>query len=312
MKQYDVIIVGAGPAGLTAGLYCARAKLKTLILDKMSPGGQLLLTDAIEDYPGFDRISGMELTEKMENQARKFGAQIQLEEVQEVRIENGKKIVKTDAEVYETPVVIITSGSSPNKLEVPGERELVGKGVSYCALCDGAFFEGEDIAVVGGGDSALKEGIFLTKFARKLYLIHRRDQFRAQKNYQDKVRGHPKIELILDTVVERIEGDKTVQRLITRNVKTSQRRELPVTGVFIFIGSTPNTQFLSNHLERDPNGYLVTNAHMQTSEEAVYAAGDIRSQLTRQISNAVGDATVAAVAAEHYLESVASKDRRAP
>jgi len=302
MEHWDVVIIGAGPAGLCAGLYCGRAKLKTLVLDKLAPGGALLVTDLVEDYPGFDRISGAELAERMEAQARKFGAEFRLAEVKHVALNGSKKIITTDEGTLTSDVVIVTSGSTPHRLGVPGETRFLGKGVSTCALCDGAFFQNEVIAVVGGGDSALKEAVFLTKYASKIYLIHRRDQFRAQKNWQDKVVAHPKIELVLDSIVDEIVGETTVTGVAVRDVRGGEVRQLAVTGVFVFVGSQPNTFFAREHLEHDASGYLVTNADMETAVPGIYVAGDVRSQLTRQISNAVGDATVASVAAEHYLE----------
>jgi len=302
MEHWDVVIIGAGPAGLCAGVYCGRAKLKTLVLDKLAPGGALLVTDLVEDYPGFDRISGAELAERMEAQARKFGAEFRLAEVKHIALNGGKKIITTDEGTLTSDVVIITSGSTPHRLGVPGETGFLGKGVSTCALCDGAFFQNEVIAVVGGGDSALKEAVFLTKYASKIYLIHRRDHFRAQKTWQDKVVAHPKVELVLDSVVDEILGETTVTGVAVRNVRSGDVRQLAVTGVFVFVGSQPNTFFAREHLEHDASGYLVTNADMETAVPGIYVAGDVRSQLTRQISNAVGDATVASVAAEHYLE----------
>jgi thioredoxin reductase (NADPH) len=302
MEHWDVVIIGAGPAGLCAGVYCGRAKLKTLVLDKLAPGGALLVTDLVEDYPGFDRISGAELAERMEAQARKFGAEFRLAEVKHIALNGSKKIITTDEGTLTSDVVIVTSGSTPHRLGVPGETRFLGKGVSTCALCDGAFFQNEVIAVVGGGDSALKEAVFLTKYASKIYLIHRRDQFRAQKNWQDKVVAHPKIELVLDSIVDEILGETTVTGVAVRNVRSGEVRQLTVTGVFVFVGSQPNTFFAREHLEHDASGYLVTNADMETAIPGIYVAGDVRSQLTRQISNAVGDATVASVAAEHYLE----------
>jgi len=276
--------------------------LRTLVLDKLAPGGALLITDLVEDYPGFDRISGCDLAERMEAQARKFGAEFRTAEVKEISLNGTKKIVTTDEGTLTTDVVIITSGSTANRLGIPGESKFFGKGISTCALCDGAFFQNEVIAVVGGGDSALKEAIFLTKFASRIYLVHRREQFRAQKNWQDKVESHPKIELVLDSVVEEVLGEATVSAIRIQNLKTEERRTLDVTGMFVFIGSQPNTYFAKEHLQHDVNGYLVTDAEMATAIPGIYVAGDVRSQLTRQISNAVGDATVASVAAEHYLE----------
>ncbi|MBI4457147.1 MAG: thioredoxin-disulfide reductase [Acidobacteria bacterium] len=300
--EYDVIIIGAGPAGLTAALYTARSKLSTLVLEKLAPGGQLLNTEKIEDYPGFDTITGLALTEKFERQAQAFGAQIKIEEVTDLF--PTQKLVRTHDAEYQAKAIIIASGGYPRKLNIPGEKEFAGRGVSYCALCDGAFFRDQIIAVVGGGDSAVEESIFLTKYVRKLYLVHRRNEFRAQKILIERAMKNEKIAFVLDSVMEEIGGTKEVEWATIRSVKTNDRHKLDLQGVFIFVGYIPNHEYIREHLAHDPEGYLLTDTNMQTSVPGVFAAGDIRQQLTRQITTAAGDATTAAVAAEKYIEKL--------
>jgi thioredoxin reductase (NADPH) len=306
--DYDVIIVGAGPAGLCAALYTARAKLTTLVIDKLIPGGQILNTELIEDYPGFESILGPDLAAKMEAQAKHFGAEIIMDEVEGVRSEgpHGRvKVVKTAEREYRTKAVIVTAGGSPIKLGVPGEAELNARGVSYCAVCDGPFFGGKVLAVIGGGDAAVEEGSYLTKYASKVYLIHRRNELRAQKILQDRLFANPKIEVVWDTVVEEIQGSPSVASLKLRNVKTGEISTLPVGGVFIFIGFKPNSDILAGlGVERDSMGHILTNQLMETGVPGIYAAGDIRAQLARQVTTAVGDATTAAIAAEKYIEAL--------
>ncbi|MBX6330896.1 MAG: thioredoxin-disulfide reductase [Gemmatimonadaceae bacterium] len=307
--EYDVVIVGAGPAGLTAGMYAGRSMLKTAVLERGAPGGELLNTETIEDYPGFEHIEGWELAQKFESHARKFGAEIITGAMVETvrRTPDGTFETITDAgDVYRSPVVILTAGGTPVKLGVPGEQEYAGKGVSYCAICDGAFFKGHTIAVVGGGDAACEEADFLTRYAEKVYLIHRRDTFRASKIIQKRVFENPKIEVLWNTVVDRIEGDERqlVNKLVLRDVNTDAQRDLAVTGVFIFIGFRPNTGVVEEHLEHDEGGYIITDANMQSSIRGLFVAGDVRSQLTRQVTTAVGDATTAAIAAEKYLTAL--------
>jgi thioredoxin reductase (NADPH) len=297
-----MLIVGAGPAGLTAGLYGSRSNLKTIIIEKGLPGGELLNTEAIEDYTGFEHITGVELAQLMENHARKFGVEIRTgEEVKSVRKVGDYFEVKTDEHEYQALTVIATAGGTPYKLGVPGEEAFAGRGVSYCAVCDGAFFNGQLITVVGGGDAAVEEANYLTRFGSRVFVIHRRDGFRAQKVLQDQLFKNPKVEVIWDTVVEEIKGDKEVGHMVLRNMKTDQVTEHPTEGVFIFIGFKPNTYFLDDHPEHDVSGHLITNERMETNIPGLYAAGDLRSQLVRQITNAVGDATVAALAAEKYI-----------
>lgn len=304
--EYDVIIVGAGPAGLCAGMYAGRGMLNALLIERGLPGGELLNTELIEDYPGFESILGRELAEKMTSHAKKFGANIVTDAVEAIeKMDDGDFEVRTQlGTTYRAPAVILTAGGTPNKLDVPGEAEYAGRGVSYCAVCDGAFFKGETIAVVGGGDAALEEANYLTRYAEKVYLIHRRDAFRGSALLQERAFSNPKIEVIRSKVVERIEGDERgASALRLKDTKTGAASDLEVTGVFIFIGFTPNSGLVKGHFEHDPSGYVITDWNMMTSIPGLFAAGDLRVQLTRQITTAVGDATTAVIAVEKYLEA---------
>jgi thioredoxin reductase (NADPH) len=303
-KEYELLIVGAGPAGLTAGLYAKRTELDVVVLERGLPGGQLLNTDLIDDYPGLPEVDGRELAERMTNHATKFGLQIDTVTVKGIKkLEDGDfRITTEEGPVYCAPAVILTAGGTPNKLGVPGEEEYMGKGVSYCAICDGAFFKGETIAVAGGGDAATEEAEFLTRYVDKLYLIHRRDELRAQKILQKRVFENPKIEIIWDTVIEEALGDEQgLKGLRLQNVKTGEERILAVTGLFVFIGFTPNTGLLEEHAEHDAGGYIISDRDMHASIPGLFVAGDVRAQLTRQITTAVGDATTAVIAVEKYL-----------
>ncbi|HEU4643563.1 MAG TPA: thioredoxin-disulfide reductase [Gemmatimonadaceae bacterium] len=306
--DYDVVIIGAGPAGLTAGMYAGRSMLRTAVLERGAPGGELLNTEIIEDYPGFEHVEGWELAQKFESHARKFGAEVITANVETVRKrDDGTFESITDGgDVYRSPVVILTAGGTPVKLGVPGELEYAGKGVSYCAICDGAFFKGHTIAVVGGGDAAAEEADFLTRYAAKVYLIHRRDELRASKIIQKRVFENPKIEVIWDTVVERIEADEQglVNTLKLRSVKSGEARDLSATGIFVFIGFRPNTGVVEGHVDHDEGGYLITDSNMESSIPGLFVAGDVRSQLTRQVTTAAGDATTAAIAAEKYITAL--------
>jgi thioredoxin reductase (NADPH) len=300
MERYDVLIIGAGPAGLTAGLYCGRARLKTVIVEKGVSGGELVNTARIEDYPGFEAIGGPELAERLERQARKFGVELTMDEVVEVASQGDWKRVVGEAASYTAGAVIVAAGGKPKKLDVLGEAELAGRGVSYCAICDGPFFQDQVIAVVGGGNTAIEEADYLTKFGKKVYIIHRRDAFRAQPIIQERVSANPKIEVHWNTVVEEIKGQSQVEAVVLRSTVGEERWELPVGGVFIFIGFTPN--HIKDHTDHDQLGFFLTDERMQTSVPGLFAVGDIRAQPVRQITNATADGTVAAVMAHKYLE----------
>ncbi len=302
--EYDVIIVGGGPAGLCAALYAGRGMLNALLIERGLPGGELLNTELIEDYIGFESILGRDLAQKMADHAKKFGANIATDTVDAVeKQDDGAFRVTTQlGKTYVAPTVILTAGGTPTKLGIPGEQEFAGRGVSYCAVCDGAFFKGETIAVVGGGDAAAEEADYLTRYTEKVYLIHRRDRLRASPLLAQRVFNNPKIEVVWNKVVEQIEGEvKGVQQLRLRDTSTGESSTLAVTGVFIFIGFMPNTGVIRGHFDHDPEGYLVTDDHMMTSIEGLFAAGDVRVQVTRQITTAVGDATTAAIAVEKYV-----------
>lgn len=310
-RQYDVIIVGAGPAGLCAAMYAGRGMLKALTIERGAPGGELLNTDLIEDYIGFESIKGWELAQKMAAHAKKFGAEILTDTVERVRkATDGWFDVETArGDTYRAPAVIFTAGGTPVKLGVPGEKEYAGRGVSYCAVCDGAFFKGERLAVVGGGDAAMEEADYLTRYASKVHLVHRRDEFRASQILQERAFANPKIEVIRSTTVPEIVGDaKGVQHIVLEDTGTGERTDLPVGGVFIFAGFKPNTQLIEGHVHHDPGGYFITDERMMTSVPGLFAAGDVRSQVTRQITTAVGDATTAAISVEKYLKALRKGD----
>ena len=311
---YDVIIVGGGPAGLCAAMYAGRGMLKALTIERGAPGGELLNTDLIEDYIGFESIKGWDLAQKMSEHARKFGATIVTDTVERVRkAEDGWFDVATSRGVlYRAPAVILTAGGTPVKLGVPGEQEYAAKGVSYCAVCDGAFFKGEVLAVVGGGDAAVEEADYLTRYASKVYIVHRRDRLRASKILQQRAFANPKIEVIWNKRVVEITGTgQGVDHLVLADSVTGEHVRLRVGGVFIFIGFKPNTGLIEGHVKHDAAGYLITDEKMMTSLPGLFAAGDVRSQVTRQITTAVGDATTAAIAVEKYLAALRVKEKAA-
>jgi thioredoxin reductase (NADPH) len=304
VSEYDVVIVGGGPAGLAAALYTARMDLKTVVIDRGPLGGQLLNTELIEDYPGFESILGSELATKMGEHARKFGVEVRdFEPVKEIDVEGKTKVVRLESgEELRAPALIMAAGGLPRYLEVPGEKEFWGRGVSYCAVCDGAFFKGQELAVIGGGDAAVEEGEFLTRYASKVYIIHRRSQLRAQPILVDRAKANPKIEFIFDAQIKEIAGDSKVQ--VVRYEQHGKVVELAVGGVFVFIGFVPNSGLFKVHVNHDDAGYIVTDRNMQTSVDGIWAVGDVRSQLTKQIATAVGDGTTAAVAAAMYVTSL--------
>ncbi|ABB13890.1 thioredoxin-disulfide reductase [Carboxydothermus hydrogenoformans] len=302
METRELVIIGGGPAGLAAAIYGARAALNPLVLERGVPGGQAATTEWIENYPGFeDGIGGFELMVHMQRQAEKFGAEFKNADVTGIKKENGVFILNTSTGEIAAKTVIIATGAEPKELGVPGEREFRGRGVSYCATCDGNFFRGKTVAVVGGGDSALEEAIYLTKLVEKVYLIHRRDGFRAAKVIQERAKANPKIEFVLNTVVEEIAGERKVEKVIVKNVQTGEKSEILVDGVFIYVGLKPNTAFLEGFLELE-NGYIKTDENMATAIPGLFAAGDVRLKDLRQVVTAVADGAQAAVAAEKYLE----------
>lgn len=303
-KIYDVIIAGAGPAGMSAAVYASRANLSTLMLEKGVPGGQMMNTEEIENYPGYDHILGPDLSVKMFEHAQKFGAEYQYAEILDVEDQEEYKLVKTTNGEYKTKAFIIATGSSPRKLGVPGEDQFTGRGVSWCAVCDGAFFKNKEVVVVGGGDSAVEEAIFLTRFANKVTVIHRRNEFRAQKIIQDRLFANPKISVVWDSVVKEIHGENKVTKVVIENVKNNEVSELPADGVFIYVGADPISKpFLSLGVTNE-SGYIPTDELMRTRVEGVYAAGDIREKTLRQIITAANDGSQAAITAQHYIENL--------
>lgn len=301
--MWDCLIIGGGPAGMTAGLYLARAGVRAAMVERFAAGGQVLNTERIDNYPGFpEGILGYELAARMEKGVERFGLERLVGEVREV--EPGSPLqVHVDDTVHEAKAVIVCSGATWRKLGVPGEERLTGKGVSYCALCDGFFFKDKIIACIGGGDAALEESLYLQKLVRKIYLIHRRDAFRGMKVYQDKVLASPTIEVIWNTVVESIEGEDAVREIALRNVATNTRSILAVDGVFVFVGNRPLADFLPPTVERDAAGFVVTDMEMRTTVSGIFAAGDVRAKACRQVTTAVGDGAVAATSVLSYLEN---------
>ena len=300
--MYDLIIIGGGPGGLTAGIYAQRANLKTVLLEKMGVGGQICMSDVIENYPGFKSINGIELMKLFEEQARSLGLEIKFAEVTGVLDKGTHKEVVTSDGVLAAKTVIISTGARPKRLGVPGEAEFIGRGVSFCATCDGFFFRGREVAVIGGGDAALKEGLFLSKIVKKVHLVHRRDAFRAEKITQDKAFSQPNMELHLNRVVEEIKGDAMgVQGVVLKDTVTGENEDLNVDGVFVFAGISPNTAFAD--VKKDDYGFIVTDKLLMTSALGIFAVGDCRDTPLRQVATAVGDGALAAFEAHRYVES---------
>lgn len=303
MQRERVVIIGSGPAGLTAALYTARATLNPLVIVGNLIGGQISITSEVENYPGFpDGTTGPELVELMQRQAERFGARLEYDEVVSVDFTNGSPFaVKTHGNEFLAEAVIVTAGASPKRLGVPGEDEFIGRGVSYCATCDGFFFRGKDVVVIGGGDSALEEGLFLTKFANKVEIVHRRDELRAGPALQNRAFSNEKLSFVWDTVVDEIRGAETVTEIQTTNVRTGEAGVLKTDGVFVFIGHFPNSKFLEGQVAMDEHGYVITDELMRTSVPGVFAAGEIQDPIYRQIATSVGQGTAAAIQAERWL-----------
>jgi len=305
----DVVIVGAGPSGLTAAIYASRSRLRTVVLERNMAGGQIALTDLVENFPGFpEGISGFDLSQKMKEQAEKFGAEMrEIEGVAGFRAApDGGYVVTTDREEVHARTVILAPGVEPRRSGIPGEAEFIGRGVSWCATCDGALYRGKTVAVIGGGDAAVEEGMFLTKFADRVYLVHRRDQLRAAPIAQERVFANKKVELVWDSIPKRIDGTEMVEALEVENVKTGAPRTLPVNGVFVYIGQIPNTEWLRGTVELDEHGYIVTDGLLRTGLPGVFACGDARANPLKQIAMAVGEGALAAVQAGRYLDDLAS------
>ncbi len=304
-KRYDVIVIGAGPGGLTAALYASRANLSVLILDRGLYGGQMNNTDAIDNYPGFTEIKGPELGEKMYNSVMKFGSEFEYGDVQSVTIDGDNKVVKTDTGEYSAPALIIATGADHRHLNVPGEEEYSGKGVSYCAVCDAAFFKDEDIAVIGGGDSAIEEGIYLAQSAKSVTVIHRRDQLRAQPTLQKRAFANDKINFIWNGITESIDGDgQRVTGVTYKDKETGEEKQLATRGVFIYVGVIPQTAPFKELGITDEQGWIPTDDHMRTKADGIFALGDVRAKDLRQIANAVGDGSIAGQAAYNYLQDL--------
>lgn len=307
-KIYDVIIIGAGPAGMTAAVYTSRANLSTLMIERGIPGGQMANTEEVENYPGFETILGPELSTKMFEHAKKFGAEYAYGDVSEIIDHEQYKTVKVSGKEYKALAVIISSGAEYKKMGIPGENELGGRGVSYCAVCDGAFFKGKNLVVVGGGDSAVEEGAFLTKFADKVTIVHRRDELRAQKILQDRAFANEKIDFIWNTTLKEIHGkDGKVGSVTLVSTVDGAEKEFETDGVFVYVGMLPLTKPFANLGILNDSGYIVTNEKMETSVQGIFGAGDVREKMLRQIVTATGDGSIAAQAAQHYIENLKDK-----
>ena len=305
MEKHELVIIGAGPAGMSAAIYGKRAGLDVLVLEKAATGGQINNTDEIENYPGIASATGSEIGEMLKNHALKFNTEIRMINSSKVELRDNKKIVITqkgsDINEIEAEAIIVATGARFKKLGCDGEAEHIGQGVSFCAVCDGAFFKDFEIAVVGGGNTAVEEAVYLTKFASKVYIIHRRDEFRAVKSAITRMLDNPKIQPVYNTIVEKIEGDGIVENLVLKNVKTGGISNLPVAGVFIFVGQEPEDSCVRGLVKAEKDGWIITNDRMETSAEGIFAAGDVRSKYLRQVITAASDGAVAAMAASSYI-----------
>lgn len=304
MQQAKVVILGSGPAGLTAALYTARANLGPVVLSGNQLGGQVSITYEVENYPGFpEGTTGPELVERMQKQAERFGAQVVIDEVTQVDFRSGTPFaIQTHGDTYQAEAVVVATGASPKRLGVPGEEDFIGRGVSFCATCDGFFFRGKDVVVVGGGDSALEEGLFLTRFANQVRVIHRRDELRAGETLKRRASANEKVSFVWDTVIDEIRGQDKVEAVLLRNVKTNETRELGTDGVFVFIGHDPNSDLYQGQLRMDERGYVITDKRMMTSVEGVFAAGEIQDPTYRQVTTSVGQGAAAGMMLERWLE----------
>jgi thioredoxin reductase (NADPH) len=300
--SYDVIIVGGGPAGLSAAIYSSRARLKTLLIEKKGCGGQMIVTDLLENYPGFNGcINGFDLAVKFETQARDFGAEIVYNEVMEIKNGSEKKIVTTNS-IYESKAVIIATGTSVKKMNISGEAKFIGRGVSFCATCDAHFYREKEVLVVGGGDSAIQESIYLARFAKRVTILHRKDELRATKILQERMLSYPNISVMYNTVPKEIIGEEHIEKVVITDLETNHDQYLKVDGIFVFIGLVPNTQFVTG-IDFDEHGYIITDEDMCTSGDGIFACGDIRQKHLRQVVTAASDGAQAAISAEHYIKN---------
>lgn len=303
MKEYDVIIIGGGPAGLGAAVYSSRAQLKTVVFEKGLVGGQIVLSDEIENYPGFENpISAFDLTDAMKRQAERFDAEFLTDEVTDISIENGTKIVTTYSGKFQAKAIIYTGGAIPRKLGAPGEKEYTGKGVSYCATCDGALYRGKTVAVIGGGDSAVEEALFLTRFVKKVYIVHRRDKLRANPTVAERAEKNEKIEFVWDSTINEITGSQFVEGMNVHNKKTNEDSVIAIDGIFIYVGILPNNELVKDLVEMNKQGFVITDDEMKSKTEGLWVAGDIRQKMLRQVITATSDGAIAAESVLKWLE----------